>query len=221
MTSEIGAIPGELGQADRFGSKAVPGLRDLTRRVRSRLAKYSLGEMIAGWIFARRLTRHGITIVSDGRPWPRVVNRGGEIQTQNCQFYSGVRLEVGPGARLEIGNGTYLNRNTLVHASSLVRIGANCQVSWDVVIMDSDLHSIPGKESERPVLIDDEVWVGCRAVILKGVHVGRGAVIAAGSVVTKDVPPRMVVGGVPARVLFPVSRYENASPSEGAVALGV
>jgi acetyltransferase-like isoleucine patch superfamily enzyme len=208
---EIGSDVGRRSSvlpATQLGPATVGPWRELLQRARSRFARYSLGEMIAGWIFSRKLTRHGLTIVTDGRPWPKVVNRGGEIHTENCQFYSGVRLEVGPGGRLEIGNGTYLNRNTLVHASTHVRIGANCQVSWDVVIMDSDMHSIPGKQSEKAVFIEDDVWIGCRAIILKGVRIGRGAVIAAGSVVTKDVPPNTVFGGVPARFLFDKSRYE-------------
>jgi acetyltransferase-like isoleucine patch superfamily enzyme len=209
MESDMGALPDGLRRAEPFGSQPIPMWAEFLRRARTRFLRYSLGEMIAGWIFSRKLTRHGLTIVSDGRPWPKVINRGGEIHTENCQFYSGVRLEVGPGAKLEIGNGTYLNRNTQVHARTHVRIGADCQVSWDVVIMDSDLHSIPGKESEMPVFIEDNVWIGCRVIILKGVRVGRGAVIAAGSVVTKDVPPDTVFGGVPARFLFDKSRYED------------
>jgi acetyltransferase-like isoleucine patch superfamily enzyme len=183
--------------------------KEIIRRVRYRLLRYSLLELFAGWIFSRKLTRHGIVVVSEGRPWPRVVNRGGEIHTENCQFYSGVRLEVEEGGRIEIGNGTYLNRNTLVHASKLVRIGRTCKISWDVVIMDSDMHSIPGKESDKPVIIEDDAWIGCRVIILKGVHIGRGAVIAAGSVVTKDVPAGVVAGGVPARVLFVVNESAN------------
>ncbi len=202
----------EAGE-DRLGASPLLTFTTFARRARRKLSSHSLGEWLAGWIFSRKLTRHGLTIVSEGRPWPKVINRGGQIHTENCQFYSGVRLEVGPGARLEIGNGTYLNRNTLVHASTYVRIGADCKVSWDVVIMDTDMHAIPGKDSERPVVIEDDVWIGCRAIILKGVRIGRGAVIAAGSVVTKDVLPGTAVGGVPARQIFDLRRYENTTYS--------
>ena len=180
--------------------------REFIRRVRYRLTQFTLRELYSGWVFSRHLTRHGIIVVSDGRPWPRVINRGGEVHTENCQFYSGVRLEVGPGGRIEIGNGTYLNRNTFVHASKLVHIGKVCKIAWDVIIMDSDMHAITGGLSEEPVYIDDDVWIGCRVIVLKGVHIGQGAVVAAGSVVTKDVPPRTVVGGVPARVLFEMDK---------------
>lgn len=62
-----------------------------------------------------------------------------------------------------------------------------------------------GIESVRPVIIDDDVWIGSRAIILPGVHIYRGGVIAAGAVVTQDDPEYAIVGGVPARVI----RYRN------------
>jgi acetyltransferase-like isoleucine patch superfamily enzyme len=186
-------------------------VHEFYRRVRYRFLQYTLRELFSGWVFSRKLTKHGIIVLSEGRPWPKVINHGGEIYTENCQLYSGVRLEVEPGGRIEIGNGTYLNRNTLVHANKLVHIGRDCKISWDVVIIDSDMHSIPGKEQDKPVVIDDEAWIGCRAIILKGVHIGKGAVVAAGSIVTKDIPPGAVAGGVPARVLFTL----HESPANG------
>lgn len=186
--------------------------RSLIRRVIHRLAHYTIWEHVAGLLFSRHLTRHGITMVSGGRPWPKVINHGGEIYTENCQFFSGVRLEAGPGAIIRIGNGTYLNRNSMVVANKLVDIGRNCKISWDVVIMDTDQHPIYGRPMEdKDVIIEDNVWIGCRCIILKGVRIGRGAVIAAGSVVTKDVPAQTVVGGVPARILYEMNRIDTLS----------
>jgi acetyltransferase-like isoleucine patch superfamily enzyme len=118
-------------------------------------------------------------------------------------------MELGPEAVIRIGNGTYLNRNSLIVANSLVDIGENCKISWDVIIMDSDQHEIPGKETgDQPVIIEPDAWIGCRSIILKGVHVGRGAIIAAGSVVTKNVSAFTVVGGVPAKILHEFRRPE-------------
>lgn len=182
------------------------------KRVTHRLAHYSIWEHIAGWWISRNFTKRGITMASGGRPWPKVINNGGEIYTENCQFYSGVRLEVGRGGIIRIGNGTYLNRNTLIVANKLVDIGRNCKISWDVVIMDTDQHPIPDKPMEdKNVILEDNVWIGCRSIILKGVRIGRGAVIAAGSVVTKDVPARTVVGGVPARILYEMNQINSIS----------
>lgn len=87
-------------------------------------------------------------------------------------------------------------------AQTKVEIGNSCKIAWDVIIMDSDLHPIEGKVLEnKPVIIEDHVWIGCRAIILKGVRIGKGAIIAAGSVVTKDIPAYTIAVGVPARVI--------------------
>jgi len=181
----------------------MEALPKLLFRIRRRLYKYSLWEHLRGAWFARRLTRHGIVVVSGGSPAPTVINKGGTIVTGNCQFYSGVRMEAGKDAVIRIGNGTYLNRNTLIVSNRSVEIGADCRISWDVVIMDTDQHEIPGHESgDQPVVIEANVWIGCRVIILKGVRIGTGAVVAAGAVVTKDVAPHTVVGGVPAKRIF-------------------
>ena len=58
-----------------------------------------------------------------------------------------------------------------------------------------------GNQKEQPVTIMDDVWIGARAIILPGVTIGQGAIVAAGAVVTKDVPPFAIVGGVPARLI--------------------
>ncbi|MFU8861991.1 MAG: acyltransferase [Cyclonatronaceae bacterium] len=134
---------------------------------------------------------------------PKVIHKGGKLIAGNCQFYSGVRLEIGPKAILSIGNGSYLNRNTLIVCEDRVEIGKNCKIAWDVIIMDSDLHPINDTSPiiNKPVRIEDGVWIGCRSIILKGVTIGEGAVIAAGSVVTKNIPPRTVYGGSPAKLI--------------------
>ncbi|MGZ4106010.1 MAG: DapH/DapD/GlmU-related protein, partial [Tumebacillaceae bacterium] len=73
---------------------------------------------------------------------------------------------------------------------------------WDVQLMDTDFHRISANAvNTKKITIGNNVWIGCRVMILKGVTIGDGAVIAAGSVITKDVPPYTVVGGNPARVL--------------------
>ncbi len=82
-----------------------------------------------------------------------------------------------------------------------VTIGSDCAISWDVTIMDTDYHSIEGNSDTASVTIGNKVWIGCKATILKGVTIGDGAVIAAGALVTRDVPPNSVVAGVPAKVV--------------------
>ena len=117
----------------------------------------------------------------------------------------GVRVVVDAGT-LSIGHGTNVNGvGTKILCATGITIGAFCTFSWDVQLLDNDFHAITVDGAEQPstapIVIGDRVWVGTRAVVLKGVTVGDGAVVAAGAVVTKDVPPGAVVGGMPARVI--------------------
>lgn len=111
-------------------------------------------------------------------------------------------MEVARGATLSIGNGTYLNRDTTVVCHESIRIGRDCKVSYQVIIMDTDEHLVPGSERlTAPVVLEDNVWLGARCIVLKGVTIGSGAVVGAGSIVTRDIPARAVAVGQPARVL--------------------
>ena len=167
-------------------------------RVRKRMRSAPLTAHVRGAWLRHRFTRAGLLIA--GRH-VEVINRGGEIVAENCCFFSDVRLECLPGGRIFIGNGTYLNRNTEVVAGAQVHIGRDCRIAWDVVIMDTDQHGIDGSPPiAKPVVIGDRVWIGCRAIILKGVSIGNDAVIGAGAIVTKDVPPRAIVTGLAAQV---------------------
>lgn len=117
-------------------------------------------------------------------------------------LHDGVRIFLdGPGARVEIGRDTYLNRRTEVMCKQSVTIGRDCAVAWDVRILDTDYHELDGRPQSRPVHIGDHVWIGFGAAVLKGVTVGDGAVVAAGSLVTSDVPAGALVAGRPARVV--------------------
>src|SRR5438128_248719 len=136
-----------------------------------------------------------------GLPLPIVRNLG-RIEVENCSFFPGVQIECWPGALIRIGNGTYLNRGTELVAARKITIGRDCKIARDVIIMDTDQHALPNSELvAKPVMIEDRVWIGARAIILKGVTIGHDAVIGAGSVVTRDVPPGAVAVGVPARIL--------------------
>lgn len=102
---------------------------------------------------------------------------------------------------LRIGCHTRINRRCLLDARGPLRIGDNVSVSAEVAILTTQ-HRPEDPDfavESRPVVIEDHVWIGLRAMIMPGVTVGRGAVVAAGAVVTRDVAPLTVVGGVPAR----------------------
>ena len=120
-------------------------------------------------------------------------------------FYYGADIQLFKGATL-ILNGGYANIGCQIRCRNKITIGKNVAIAHNVSIMDSDFHRIHDESGRhinpsRPVVIGDNVWIGRNSIILKGVTIGEGAVIAAGSVVTKDVPANTIVGGVPARIL--------------------
>ncbi len=112
---------------------------------------------------------------------------------------------------LEVGSQVFLGHQLTVSVAERVTIGSHVLVSDRVMIADNDGHPLdPDRRRAgapvaitgvRPVTIEDDVWIGTRAVILKGVTLGRGSVVAAGAVVTRDVPPYALVAGNPARVV--------------------
>ncbi|WP_272946772.1 acyltransferase [Antricoccus suffuscus] len=109
---------------------------------------------------------------------------------------------------LEIGNRVSIHPMCYIDASGGVRIGDDVSVAHGVTIMSTEHQfvdiSVPIRDQPIefvPVVINNDVWIGAGAKILAGVSVGHGSVVAAGAVVTRDVPPLMVVAGVPARVL--------------------
>ena len=106
------------------------------------------------------------------------------------------------GGSIEIGNNSYIGDRTEIHAGELVKIGNNVNIAWDCNILDRDYHAFESdNEVIKPVVIEDSVWIGARSIILKGVTIAEGAVVAAGSVVTHDVPERCLVAGNPAKVI--------------------
>ncbi len=134
------------------------------------------------------------------------VREGAELVCDGVvSLQRGVRIVVDAG-RLTIGHGTNVNGiGTKILCAQEITIGADCTFSWDCQVLDNDFHALTrdGVEqpSAAPVRIGDRVWLGTRAIVLKGVTIGDGAVVAAGAVVSSDVPAGAIVGGVPAKVI--------------------
>jgi carbonic anhydrase/acetyltransferase-like protein (isoleucine patch superfamily) len=108
---------------------------------------------------------------------------------------------------ISIGNSSALSNNVSVIAAKSVRIGRQCLIGDSVFVMDCDFHEVnpllreSSSGSSAPVIIEDNVWLGSRVLILKGVTIGKNSVVAAGAVVSKSLPANVVAAGVPAKVV--------------------
>lgn len=145
---------------------------------------------------------------------PRAISIGKKVLIRK-----GARLEAvgewdGKTPKIKIGNGTAIQFYFHCGAAECVTIGENVLISGRVYITDHD-HvfddtELPTRNCSKlksaPVVIEDGAWLGEGCVILKGVKVGERAVVGANAVVTKDVPPFTVVGGVPAHVIRKIDR---------------
>lgn len=128
------------------------------------------------------------------------------------------------GAKITIGDGTFIGGGSFIAAESII-IGSNVMFSWGCTVIDTNAHGLDSDDRKNdvemwlkgaregqpskyknwdsvqtnPVIVEDNVWVGFNVIILKGVTIGEGAIVAAGSVVTKNVSPFTLVGGNPAK----------------------
>jgi acetyltransferase-like isoleucine patch superfamily enzyme len=132
----------------------------------------------------------------------------------------GVHFALGEGGRVEVGDYCYFT-NAVLLCELEIRFGSYVVLGWNVTVADTDFHPVGPAEriadavacsplgqgrrrpevARQPVIIEDDVWVGPNATILKGVRIGAGAWVEAGALVTRDVPPRARVLGNPAQVI--------------------
>ena len=133
---------------------------------------------------------------------------------RNIHLDSGVYLKGGAricpcnlNAHINIGKNTTVGYNTFVFASEQITIGDNCMIAPNVYLVDSD-HGTERAQLMNaqdnitsPIVVEDDVWIGTGAVILKGTHISTGCVIAANSVVKGNLEPYSIYGGVPAKKL--------------------
>jgi maltose O-acetyltransferase len=128
---------------------------------------------------------------------------------------AGANLKVGPGAKffhphnIAIGDNCYIGDRVRLYAwDERITIGSDVLIAVDALLMTRNhgfsTVDVPmawqGYEN-APIVVEDDVWIGFRAIVLAGVTIGRGSIVAAGAVVTRDIEPYSIVGGVPARLI--------------------
>jgi acetyltransferase-like isoleucine patch superfamily enzyme len=160
---------------------------------------------------------NGVMLLGNGR-------LDAEIAVGDLCDLEGSWVLLRPEARIRIGSRSELNAGCLLDCAGSIEIGDDVLVAAEVYIADHDSHSADwevrkhdhlarrtGRRDwsvvpQAPVRIEDKAWIGRRAMIFKGVTVGEGAIVGAGSVVTRSVPPWTVVAGVPAREIRTLDR---------------
>ena len=132
------------------------------------------------------------------------------------------------GGDIQIGNECYLGEGSRIWSGKSIIIGNRVLISHNVNIFDNQTHSLSAKNRNKHfkdifltghpssislgdsgIVINDDVWIGCSSILLRGVHIGKGAVVGAGSVVTKNVPEWTLVAGNPAKEIRKISEDEN------------
>jgi acetyltransferase-like isoleucine patch superfamily enzyme len=154
-----------------------------------------------------RLTgvRHGPLPYIKGRV-PHV-DATGEVRVGRRFKVDGLQFQVdfgaGPGGRLLVGDDVFFNRGSTIFAAQLIEIGDHTRIADHVTIHDTDFHEVEQGAPVRvaPIRIGRNVWIGRSSIVLPGVTIGDHAVVAAGSVITRDVPARTLVAGAPASVV--------------------
>lgn len=161
----------------------------------------------------------------------RVINNLPDSSAIEIGAYSHVRGELltfGHGGHITIGEYCYVGEQSYIWSARDILIGNRVLIAHNVNIFDNSTHPLGtlGRHqqfkniittghptnldlSEQPIKIGDDVWIGCMSIILKGVTIGQGAVIGAGSVVTKDVPPYNIVAGNPAKIIREIPLNER------------
>jgi maltose O-acetyltransferase len=158
---------------------------------------------------ARVYLRHATHVARDvrviGRP---IIHNYGELTigagSVLRSIVAPIEINVVENATLSIGCKAHINSGTTIAALRRVEIGDRAEISPHVTIHDSSFHDLYDRTllpEPRPVIIEDDVWLGLKSTVLPGVRIGRGAVVVAHALVTRNVEPFTVVSGVPAEVV--------------------
>jgi acetyltransferase-like isoleucine patch superfamily enzyme len=191
----------------------------------------SMGSVREAWERLRGRRRCDIGAGVTFYPGARIDNNrqdSGAIRIGAESHIRGQLFTFAHGGRIDVGAWCYLGEQARIWSAASVSVGNRVLLSHNVNIFDSLTHPMSASArheqfrtivkrghpdridlAERPVIIEDDVLIGCLSVVLPGVRIGTGAVIGAGSVVTSDIPPWTVFAGNPARMIRELSPDER------------
>lgn len=161
--------------------------------------------MLLGRLYLWKCDKVGRRVRTRGRPY--IDNAGSIVIGDDFNLNSRIiRSELATGYKgvIEIGNEVGINYGASISAQVLVKVGNRVRIGPLAMIIDSDFHNPLERYSApegKPIIIEDDVWLGARVTVLKGTTIGRGSTITAGSVVSGIIPPFVIAGGVPGRVI--------------------
>jgi len=190
---------------DEVGGLRARVQRQVMRKRGLRSALSLARQVVLAYVRLRRCTSVGRLPRLEGKPY---IHNGGTIilgeRIRIASNIAPVQLAAVHGGRLEIGDSVFLNNGVSISAHELVRLGSGCLLGVDVMILDNNWHDVYDRAKtppSRPVILEDNVWLGNRSIVLPGVTIGHDSIVGAGAVVTRDVPPRTIVAGNPAEVV--------------------
>jgi acetyltransferase-like isoleucine patch superfamily enzyme len=207
-------MPERLAQLARNCLHLLGGLR----RWRYRYHRWATWPCrLSGHLVLGRHVRLQVPLRCDGEGIVHVADRTRLGSSLAARYGNGaVMLQArSRAAVIRIGKHCAFSNNVSIIAVESVEIGDECLIGDCVSIMDSDFHHIDpdqrrkGPAPTSPVRVEDNVWLGSRVVVQKGVTIGANSVVTPNAVVTASIPPDSIAGGVPARVIRPLSKHSN------------
>ncbi|MCU1320426.1 MAG: lacA 2 [Acidobacteriaceae bacterium] len=138
--------------------------------------------------------------------WPHKVSLGKRCSLEHA-VYMNAAGGYTEGVSIEVGDGTFIGHGCEFNVTSKVTVGRDCLIAAGTRFIDHDhgmdpeAHMIDQPETHAEITVGSDVWIGANCIVLRGITIGDGAVLAAGSVLTASVPAYAVYGGVPARLI--------------------
>lgn len=181
-----------------------------------RMSEISLG-IVRAALFHRLARFNRLPILHSGvkvRVSNGIVEVGHLSEIHERVTLSAIGVSAKESAKISIGDHTSIWYGTVISARRDITIGRQCAISWNCTIIDNDMHEIiypegaaGARSGSEFVRIGDHVWIGASAIILKGVTIGENSIVAAGAIVTQDIPPHTLVAGIPAKPIRQISGW--------------